>query len=169
MPMLFGFGFIPIHWIWVALVILFALIEMCTLGLTTIWFALAALVMAFLSFLNIPLPAQILIFLAISAALFFGTRPLAIRKFKTGREKTNVDSLIGKHALVIKRIGEFEKGEAQIAGQIWSARSEDNSEIPEGTKCEVARIEGVRAIVRPCRSEDAGRGIAPGENREVVV
>ncbi|MDR1575129.1 MAG: NfeD family protein [Treponema sp.] len=147
--MLFDFGFISLRWIWVALTIVFALIEVFTMGLTTVWFALSALVMVFLSFLNIPLAAQILIFLGIAALLLVFTRPLAVKKFKTGTEKTNVDSLIGKHALVIKGIGEFEKGEVKLNGQIWSARSEDNAEIREGTICEVIRIEGVQAIVRP--------------------
>jgi membrane protein implicated in regulation of membrane protease activity len=147
--MLFDFGSISIRWVWVALVILFALIEAFTFGLTTIWFAIAALVMVFLSFLPIPLTAQILIFLAISAALLIFTRPLAIKKFKMGKEKTNVDSLIGKHALVVKTMSEFEKGEVKMNGQIWTAHAEDSSEIKEGTKCEVVRIEGVQAIVRP--------------------
>ncbi|MDR2435448.1 MAG: NfeD family protein [Treponema sp.] len=147
--MLFDFGFISLRWIWVALTIIFTLIEVFTLGLTTVWFAFSALVMVFLSFLNIPLAAQILIFLGIAALLLVFTRPLAIKKFKTGTEKTNVDSLIGKHALVTKGISEFEKGEVKLNGQIWSARSEDNVEIREGIKCEVIRIEGVQAIVRP--------------------
>jgi len=147
--MLFGFGFVSMRWIWVALVIVFAVIEVLTLGLYTVWFALAALIMVFLSLLNIPLPFQLLIFLVISSVLLFFTRPLAIKKLKIGREKTNVDSLIGMHALVTRTISEFEKGEVKLNGQFWSARAEDNSVVPEGTKCEVVRIEGVRAIVRP--------------------
>ncbi|GHV95093.1 membrane protein [Spirochaetia bacterium] len=152
--MLFEFGFISPRWIWVALTIIFALIEVFTFGLTTIWFALAALVMVFLSFLKIPVPVQILIFLAISAVLFVFTRPLAIKKFKIGSEKTNVDSLIGKHALVIKKIGEFEKGEVKLNGQIWTAHTDGSAELAEGTKCEVIRIEGVQAIVRPLTEEN---------------
>jgi len=146
--MLFSFGLVPVRWIWVALVIIFALIEVFTLGLTTVWFAIAALLMVFLSFIKIPLTVQILIFLVISTLLLIFTRPLAVKKFKIGQEKTNVDSLIGKHALVVKTIGEFERGEAKINGQIWSARSEDNTEIIEGSKCEILRIEGVQLIVR---------------------
>jgi membrane protein implicated in regulation of membrane protease activity len=151
--MLTGFGFISIRWIWVALVIVFALVEAFTLGLTTIWFALSALVMVFLSFLPIPLTAQILIFLIIAAALLIFTRPIAIKKFKMGKEKTNVDSLIGKDTLVIKKISEFEKGEVKLNGQIWSAMAEDNAEIEEGTRCRVIRIEGVRAVVSPISGE----------------
>jgi membrane protein implicated in regulation of membrane protease activity len=152
--MLFSFGVVPVRWIWVALVIIFALIEVFTLGLTTVWFAIAAILMVFLSFFEIPLTAQILIFLVISAALLIFTRPLAVKKFKIGQEKTNVDSLIGKHALVIKTIGEFERGEAKINGQIWSAHSEDNTEITEGSKCEILRIEGVQLIVRKLTEEN---------------
>jgi len=146
--MLFDFGYVSTRWIWVALVIIFAVIEVFTLGLTTVWFALAALVMVFLSFLPIPIVFQITIFLAISAVLLFFTRPVAIKKFKIGREKTNVDSLAGKHALVTRKIGEFDKGEVKLNGLFWSARSEDGSTIVEGTKCEVMRIEGVQVIVR---------------------
>ena len=146
--MLFDFGFISPRWIWVALVIIFAIIEGLTLGLTTIWFALAALVLVFLSFLPIPMMYQVLIFLAISGVLLYFTRPIAIKKFKTGKEKTNVDSLIGKHALVTKKITEFERGYVKINGQIWSARTDDGSTLDEGSKCEVMRIEGVQAIVQ---------------------
>ena len=131
------------------LTILFALIEAFTLGLTTIWFALAALAMVFLSMLPLPFSFQVLIFLGISAALLFFTRPIAVKKFKIGKHKTNVDSLIGKHALVTRQICEFEKGEVKINGQFWSARSDDTSEIKAGVKCEIVRIEGVHAIVRP--------------------
>jgi membrane protein implicated in regulation of membrane protease activity len=147
--MLWSFGYISIWWIWVALVIIFSLIEIFTLGLVTVWFALAALVMVFLSFLKIPLAIQILIFLIISAVLLIFTRPLAVKKFKVGRVKTNVDSLVGKHALVTKKIGEFERGEAKVNGLVWTARSEKNIEIAEGTKCEILRIEGVQLIVQP--------------------
>jgi membrane protein implicated in regulation of membrane protease activity len=140
---------VPMYWIWVGLTVLFAVIEVFTLGLTTVWCAIAALVMVFLSFLPIPLTAQIIIFLVISAALLIFTRPVAVKKFKMGKEKTNVDSLAGMDALVIKDIGEFEKGEVKLNGQIWTARSETNDEIKTGTKCTVVRIEGVQAIVRP--------------------
>jgi len=151
--MLLPFGSISPQWLWVALVIVFALIEIFTLGLTTVWFAIAALVMVFLSFLNIPLSVQVLIFLAISALLLVFTRPIAVKKFKTGRVKTNVDSLAGKHALVTRAIGEFEKGEVKVSGQAWSARAEDNSEIAEGTKCEVLRVEGVQLIVKKLEAQ----------------
>jgi membrane protein implicated in regulation of membrane protease activity len=143
------FGPIQMRWIWVGLVILFSIIEALTFNLTTVWFALAAVILVFLSFLPIPVPVQMLIFLAISAAFLFLTRPLVLKKFKIGRVKTNVDSLIGKHAIVTRQIGELESGEVKLNGQYWTAMSEGGAEIKQGTKCEVTRIEGVHAIVRP--------------------
>jgi membrane protein implicated in regulation of membrane protease activity len=140
--------FIPSPWFWFALTVLFTLIEAATWGLTTIWFAIAALVMTFLSFLPIPLTAQVLMFLGMAIALLVFTRPIAIKKFKVGKEKTNVDSLIGQRALVTKAIREFEKGEIKLNGQFWSAHAENNSAITEGSKCVILRIEGVQAIVK---------------------
>ncbi|MDE6123912.1 MAG: NfeD family protein, partial [Eubacterium sp.] len=39
------------------------------------------------------------------------------------------------------------KGQVKVDNQIWSARSEDGSQIAEGTKVNVLRIEGVKLIV----------------------
>jgi membrane protein implicated in regulation of membrane protease activity len=151
--MLFDMGFVSIRLIWVFLTVLCAVIEVFTLGLTTIWFAIAALVMVFLSFLPIPLVYQVMIFLAISAVLLFFTRPIAVKKLKIGREKTNVDSLVGKSALVTKKITEFDRGEVKLNAQIWTAKTENGSTLAEGSKCEVVRIEGVHAIVKAYNEE----------------
>lgn len=104
--------------------------------------------MIFLGRLPIPFAVQILIFLILSTVLLFLTRPVLIKKMKIGTEKTNSDGLIGKKALVVKQITEFEKGEIKINGNIWSAKSEDSSLISENSQCEILRIEGVTAIVR---------------------
>ena len=134
-------------WFWLFLVILFTVIEVVTFGLATIWFALGALVMLFLSPLPIPFLWQILLFLIISSVLLIFTRPVAVKKLKVGREKTNTDSLIGEKALVIKDITEFEKGLVKLHGMEWSARSVDGSAIAKNATCRVERIEGVTLVV----------------------
>nr|MDR2964341.1 NfeD family protein [Treponema sp.] len=147
--MLTKIGYINAYWIWVFLTVLFTVIEVFTFGLVTVWFALASFIMIFLAFIpKFPFMYQIMVFLALSAVILIYTRPIAIKKFKMGRVKTNVESLVGMNALVTKKIGEFDKGEVKLNGQIWSAHSEDGSIIEEGTKCEVVRIEGVHAIVK---------------------
>lgn len=137
-----------ISWFWLALVVIFTLIEIFTMGLTTLWFALGAAIMIFLGRLPIPFAVQILIFLILSTVLLFLTRPVLMKKLKIGTEKTNADSLIGKKALVVKEITEFEKGEIKINGNFWSAKTEDGSAISEKSECEILKIEGVTAIVK---------------------
>ena len=137
------------------MVIIFAVIELFTFGLTTVWLAIAALLMVFLSLFKLSLPVQTLIFLIVSALLLIFTRPLAVKKFKMGKEKTNVDRLVGMQVPVAKAIGEFEAGEVKINGIIWAARSENNTKIPEGIKCKILRIEGVQLIVCPLLEEES--------------
>ena len=62
--------------------------------------------------------------------------------------KTNADRYIGKLAVVTEGISNIDaKGQVKVDNQIWSARSEDGSQIAEGTRVNVLRIEGVKLIV----------------------
>ena len=96
-------------WFWFGIAVVCAVIEGLTLGLTTIWFALSAVLMIFISLLQPPFYARVL-FALIALLLLFFTRPLALKFLHTKREKTNADSLIGKKALVLQTITEWEKG-----------------------------------------------------------
>ena len=54
--------------IWIALIIIFAVLEALTMGLTTIWFAGAALIALLAAMFGLSVPVQIGVFL-VSAAL----------------------------------------------------------------------------------------------------
>jgi membrane protein implicated in regulation of membrane protease activity len=149
------YKFILSPWFWLALTVLFTLIELaCSFNLVTIWFAFASLAMIFISGITELLDAPIRfrlhmgIFLLLSVVLLIFTRPIAIKKFKVGKNKTNVDDLIGRDALITKKITKFEKGEAKIRGQIWTAISENDEEIGENTECIIVKIEGVKLVVK---------------------
>ncbi len=137
-----------LSWFWLILAVILTLIEVLTFGLTTIWFALSAIVMIFLAFTPIPFAVQILIWLLLSSALLYFTRPYALKKLKIGKEKTNADRLIGKKAPVIKTITKFEKGEIKLNGLVWGAKAETEDTLEKGSECEVIRIEGATAIVK---------------------
>jgi membrane protein implicated in regulation of membrane protease activity len=134
-------------WFWLGMAIIFTLIEVFTAGLTTIWFAIGSIPMIFLSFLPIPFLYQVLIMLVISIVLLIFTRPFFVKKLNANKEKTNVDALIGKTALVTKKITKFEKGEVKIDGKIWTAKSVSDEDLDAGTECLLQSIEGVTAIV----------------------
>ena len=146
--------FIMAHlpWLWLAMAILMTILEFIIPGLATIWFALGALVMIPLSLLPIQFAVQIVIFLVISVVLLIFTRPFAVKKLKANREKTNVDALAGKSALVIKPISKYEKGEVKIGGIVWTARSEDEAPLK---KARNASLFGLKAqlplLAKKCR------------------
>lgn len=139
-------GYAP--WLWLGIAIVCAVIEGLSFGLTTVWFALSAILMVFISLLHPPVYAQCLLFVMIAVVLLIFTRPFALKVLRTNRVKTNADSLVGKTAFVIKDISEWEKGQVKINGAVWTAASADGSAIPTDSECTIERIEGVTVIVR---------------------
>ena len=133
--------------IWLGLAILLAIVEAATLGLTTIWFALGALLGLLSSVLGLSPILQFLVFLVSSILLLIFTRPIAKNYLKIGAEKTNVDSLLNSEGVVTKKINKFETGLVKVKGQIWTAISEDGEEIEENNIVTIIKIEGVKLIV----------------------
>ena len=135
---------------WLILLLAFLVVEALTMGLTTIWFAGGALAAFLISLIHAPIWLQVVLFLAVSLLLLFYTRPIAKRYFNQRITKTNVDSVIGKNAIVVEEIDNLlGKGRATLAGQEWTARSvEENGRIPVGAVVEVQAVSGVKLMVR---------------------
>ena len=141
---------------WLGIFIVLVIIELATLGLTTIWFAGGSIVAFIGSMLGASLWIQIILFLAVSIVLLLFTRPLAVKYVNKNRIRTNVDSLIGEKAIVIADINNLrEEGQLKLDGNEWTARAEDPDEIIKaGSVVRVQKISGVKVIVRKER-EDA--------------
>lgn len=144
----------PVY-VWLIALIAFVVIEIATMGLTTIWFAGGALVALVLAMFNTSIYVQLGAFLVISIILLVGTRPLAVKFFNQKREKTNVDSMIGKQAIVVAEIDNLrEEGQVILNGMEWSARAyEEGKIIPTGAVVEVKEIRGVKLMVVEKRKE----------------
>ncbi len=125
---------------WLIALVLSIVIEIATLGLTTIWFAGGALLAVIAAALGLPLVVQIV--------LFF-TRPVAVKYFNKDRVKTNAESLVGKQAIVISEIDNLQGiGQVTVTGMEWSARTaEDGMTIPVGSVVNIVAINGVKLIV----------------------
>lgn len=135
--------------VWFGLIILFVLAEAAGPELISIWFAGGALITLVVSFFSVPFWIQLLVFVVSSALLLISTRPLVKRKLMSKTIKTNSDSLIGQIGIVTSPINNKEGvGLVKIAGQIWSARSIDGADIPEGENVLVERIDGVKLMVK---------------------
>lgn len=135
-------------WAWLIIIAACVIIEASTVSLTTIWFAIGALIAWLVYLVGLSLQVQIVVFLLVSIACLILTRPIAIEKLKVGRAKTNLDSLIGETAKVETTINNFNnEGYVKLKGQIWSARSSNDEVIEKGELVIVEEIKGVKVIV----------------------
>ena len=134
---------------WLIIFVACIVIEIITMGLTTIWFAGGSLVAAVSAAFSAPLWLQLLLFVAVSFVLLYFTRPIAVKYFNKDRIKTNVESLIGKQAIVISEIDNLQGiGQVTVGGQEWSARTvEDGITLPVGCVVVIRAINGVKLMV----------------------
>lgn len=134
---------------WLLLAAIFIVIELVTLGLTTIWFAGGAFVAALAGACGANLVVQVILFLVVSIVLLVLTRPIAVKHLDSKIEKTNSEALIGQTAVVIQEINNVNAtGQAKINGMEWSARAKkDGDIIPAGTNVTIVEISGVKLIV----------------------
>lgn len=142
--------------IWLALTAVLLIIEIVTLGLTTIWFAAGALFAFFAALLGMNQGIQIGVFVVVSVVLLFFTRPLAVKYLNTKTIKTNTEALVGKTARVIVDINNLKsQGQVVINGLEWTARSSDDTVVFKiGDAVTIVGIEGVKLIVEGQKKGD---------------
>ncbi len=134
---------------WVIVATLALVIEIITLGLSTIWFTGGGIVAAIIGYLGGPLWLQVLVFILVSTVLLLAVRPLAKSKLAIGTEKTNIDTLIGRTEKILTTVDNGAgTGMLRLGDVEWRAVSVDGSVIPEGTLVVIDHIEGTKLFVR---------------------
>lgn len=135
--------------IWLIVFVACIVIEIITMGLTTIWFAGGALFAAAGAAFGAPLWLQIALMAVVSLILLYFTRPVAVKYFNKDRVRTNAESLIGKQAIVISEIDNLQGiGQVTVGGQEWSARTmTEDITLSVGTVVVVRAISGVKLMV----------------------
>lgn len=137
---------------WMLLGLILVLVE-AVLGAATALalgsIGVAAFLTGVVAFLGLhSLIGLIIVFIIISLALFFLSRPLTKRLMGDDLEETNVDAMAGKLAVVTEAIGGLTApGRVKIAGDRWRSLPAENKAIPEGTAVRVLRVEGATLIV----------------------
>ena len=134
---------------WLVAMVALIVIELATLGLTTIWFACGALVAVVAAALDAPLLLQILMFVVVSFAVLLAVRPIAVKYFNKDRTRTNIESMIGRQAIVVSEIDNMQGiGQVTVNGMEWSARSTINElKIAVGHVVVIRAVDGVKLIV----------------------
>lgn len=141
--------------VWVALILVFLIIEMNTLEFTFLMIALGSLGGLVSGLLGWPWWAQVIVAAVLALILLLGVKPSLLHRLKRGADpsRTLVDALIGMGAIVTR---DFQDGRGQVkldVGETWTARvdHELKYEPSQGDRMTVTAIEGATAIVVPVK------------------
>lgn len=134
--------------VWLILAGFFFVLEIATEGFLVFWFGIGAVAAIGTSFLTENIFIQVAVFVIVSIILVLSTRKLT-DKIKPKEVPTNVYTILGKKAVVSQAIDSAKgSGQIKIDGDLWSAKSETEEVIEEGSTVEILNIDGVRAVVK---------------------
>lgn len=131
--------------VWLIFFIILVIIELITVNLVTIWFALGALITSLVSLYTTDTVILLAFFVITSLLLLILTKPV-VKKLKVKNVvATNLDQVIGKTGIVSVPIEKDKIGEVKVLGKTWSAYSD--KEISKDKKVKILSISGVKLKV----------------------
>jgi membrane protein implicated in regulation of membrane protease activity len=132
---------------WVGIAVVLAVVELMSLDLVLLMFALGALGAAVAAGLGGPIWLTLLVFAAVSTALLFLVRPPLVERLHAGPTlQTGHQNLVGRDALVIEPV-DSRSGRVKLASEVWSARTDGGESFDTGAEVHVIRIDGATAVV----------------------
>lgn len=140
---------------WFVLAIIFLILELMTVGLTSIWVSLGAFASTFFALLGAGFVWQVVIFVTVTIILLLFTKPF-VKKYVTHYNvRTNCEELIGKTVKITETVNNLTStGAAFVNGLEWTARSiDDNLILKKGTYAVVDSISGVKLILSKKESD----------------
>ncbi|MDO7881869.1 NfeD family protein [Salinibacterium soli] len=137
--------------VWLALILVFVIIEVTTLEFTFLMLAVGSLGGLVSGLLNAPWWLQVIIAGVLSILLLFVVRPALLRALKRGADpaKSNVEALIGLTGVVTNDYSGNASHVKLSNGDTWTARRDDHEPLVEGQRITVTAIDGATAVVAP--------------------
>ncbi|MBR4618250.1 MAG: NfeD family protein [Bacilli bacterium] len=133
-------------WFWFIVLLIMILLEISTVNLVSIWFAIGAFVSCILAYFNDNYILQIIVFLLVSIIMLLLIKPFTKKIKKSPKVATNLDRVIGMEGIVTEEISKNKIGEVKVDGKKWSAISTQT--IEKGTVVKIDEIDGVKLIVK---------------------
>ena len=138
---------------WLALILVFLIIEVLTLSLVFLMLAVGSVGGLVAGLLGAPWWVELIVAAVLSLLLLFFVRPPLLRFTHRGADpaRSNVDALLGTRATVVQI---FADGTGQVKlsnGETWTARLAHHSPaaLVEGASVQVDSIDGATAVVSP--------------------
>ena len=143
------------RYIWIAAIVLLAILEGATAQLVCIWFVIGGIAALVTSIFTDVIWIQLTVFVVVSILSLLITRPLVKKAMSFQKEDTNAGRIVGQKGIVTEAVENDQgKGQVNVSGSIWTARSMDQTVIPKGASVLVDAIEGVKLIVHPIEEKE---------------
>lgn len=137
---------------WLIIFIFLIFVEIATVNLVSIWFAIGAIASCILSIYVDNQIIQLGCFVITSTICLILTKSI-ISKIKNHKiTPTNLDRVIGDIGIVTEDIDEFNNGEVKVDGKTWTATSKETLKV--GTKVKIVSINGVKLNVKSIKEDD---------------
>jgi len=138
-------------WMWIALGLMLAAIELATPGgFFVIFFGVGAVVVGLVrsaGFLEQAWTQWLLFPIVALVALRLFRQPLLARL--QGRETGEVDSIVGDAALPASPLEPGARGKAEVRGAQWNARNVSDRTVAARERCRVVAVNGLELDIRP--------------------
>ncbi len=146
---------------WLAATVVFVLVELMTVGLTSIWFAAGSFVAFIIALLGGNVVVQGIAFILVSVVLLALTKPWAGKYINSRTVKTNVDSLVGERAVLTEDADSMKQtGKAVVNGQEWTVRPQDETQVIRKSQAiQVGKKSRVKIILKKVGGDPARDGL----------
>ena len=146
--------------IWLGVMIVLIVVELITVDLVAVWFALASLLMVIKTaiFPQMFFVWQFCIFLAVSTIAVLSTRKLVKKLMQRKKDQeTNLELIVNHTGRVVEEIvNDLERGAVKINGSIWNARTENGETVAVDELVNVIQIKGNKLIVEKKNKNEKG-------------
>lgn len=132
-------------YIWLAIAVVLAIIEMSTVNLVSIWYIISSISAMLISLMTDNISVQVAVFVLGGTILLILTKD-AIKKILPEKTKTNIDRIIGMEGIVTKKITKKVPGEVKVDGKHWTAVAEET--IPVDSTVEILEINSTKLKVK---------------------
>ncbi len=133
--------------LWTVIAVVCLILEMMAGDFFIICFSIGAFFAAITAAIGLNGYIQLAAFALFTVISLFWVRPFAKRYLRKGGDDrvSNADALLNRQGMVVETVKAGGYGRVQIDGDIWKARTNSPTDIPEGTS--VVVIERVSTII----------------------
>lgn len=135
-------------YIWLAVAVGLAILEMATVNLVSVWYVISSLIAMIVSLFTDNAIIQLAVFVLGGTLLLLLTKD-AIKKILPEKTRTNIDRIIGMEGIVTEKITKKMPGEVKVDGKRWTAVADETISVDStvkileinSTKLKVKRME----------------------------